>query len=560
MPTRVSERFVAAHARISHGPRGLKPRLMRRATALLFTVVCGSFAGCATVYTGAHWMTLGVSRVRSPLHVRLPFGNAPLSIEQYHAVREIPPTDPAEDPLLNELKLPERLAANGGEVTLRFVALSGGGARAAAFSAYVLREMEAQHNSTGGDTALFDSIDGFSTVSGGSIYAGYVAVTYGLNESGRAFLFSSVNAVRELRGQGTADRHHAFQVLAEKYFDYYAYLGGRAGCAYINPANLLAGPIFSLFTDADIVDLYAQTLDTDYAFSAYTQLKFQHLERRPKFFFNTTNHSDFRPFLFTQGRFHRGPAVDFVGSESGRSFENPLIRWHRSDDSEFENGRPFPYALSLEDINSDSEKFPISYAVMGSAAFPGATEPMPMWYYKPVEEGDDLEFEKDAIVRVVDGGLYENYGLAAAFETYEYVRRKLAPQGVTVNLKILSVDSANRVKPIRDEGCLGLNSPIDCGFPVRGVMPAIESMSRSYDAGQAVIRSILRKRAEVADESGSIDVTEINLAQCTHFDEKDGEDVKTDYIISGAEAEILEKCARELVDHPEGAQRFLHGG
>lgn len=235
-----------------------------------------------------------------------------------------------------------------------------------------------------------------------------------------------------------------------------------------------------------------------------------------------------------------------------------MIRWHRDASSEYENGRPFPYSLSLEDLNSDSQEFSIAYAAMGSAAFPGATEPLPLWYYKPEWEANKLQLKKSAVVRVVDGGLYENYGLAAVLETYDYLRRKMADRSVTVKLKILSVDSANRIQPPRDESCVGLQSPPGVGSPVRGAVPAVETMSRSYDAGPAVIRSILARRATATGgESGTIETTEINLAHCSYYDQDNSEAVQTNYLISEKEIQTLEACADELVRQSAGGRSFL---
>ncbi len=547
---------------------GQRRRAARNAARLaLGALLLGANIGCATLYSGAHWMTIGASRLRSPLHLALPFGNVPLSPGDYVALREPIAENAERDSLWKSLQLDERAAASESkEIVLRFVALSGGGSRAAAFSAFVLRDVEELYNASPPvderrDVSFFDSLDGFSTVSGGSIYAGYVATAFGLNDSGRDYMFSTVETARELRGLDERDTRFAFRSLADEYFDFYSYLGGRAGCAYCSPANACIGPGYSLFTNADIVDLYSQTLNTDYAINAYTQFQFKHLKARPKFIFNTTHHSDFRPFLFTQGRYHLGPAIGFQPSgrdegEQVRNFENPLIRWHRNESSEYEPGRPFPYALTLEDLNSDSEEFTIARAVMASAAFPGVTEPVPLWYYQPEWADNKLRFDKAAVVRVVDGGLYENYGLASVFETYDYIRRRAAEQGIRVKLRILAVDSANRVRPPEEEGsCFGLQSPFAVGSPVRGAVPAVETMSRSYDAGQAVIRSILSKRAE---SGGDIELTGMNLAACSYFDQSDNEDVQTNYIITEEEVRVLEECSNELVRESGRGRAFLN--
>ncbi|MEQ9364791.1 MAG: hypothetical protein RIF32_11130 [Leptospirales bacterium] len=43
-----------------------------------------------------------------------------------------------------------------------------------------------------------------------------------------------------------------------------------------------------------------------------------------------------------------------------------------------------------------------------------------------------------------------------SLETCDYPRRKMEPRGVTVKLKIQSVDSANRAQPPREDGgCSG---------------------------------------------------------------------------------------------------------
>lgn len=163
-----------------------------------------SISGCVTMYNGAHWLTIGASRLRSPIYIALPYGNSPLSPADYVSLHAPIDKNIENDSLIRDLKIDERVAASDSrEIPLRFIALSGGGSRAAAFSAYVLQDVEELYNASPPtderrDVHFFDTIDGFSTVSGGSVYAGYVAVTFGLNESGRDYLFSAVETARGL--------------------------------------------------------------------------------------------------------------------------------------------------------------------------------------------------------------------------------------------------------------------------------------------------------------------------------------------------------------------------
>ena len=515
----------------------------------LFALIAFLLTGCATMYSISHWSTLLVTRPRSPVFVSLPYVNGPLEDAERSRVRGEFSSDLADDPLVRDMGLLE-----GDRDRMVMVSFSGGGARASVFSAFVMRELERAYNDLhaqsgqGGEgdaledikaaevPPMIDRLDAISGVSGGAIYASYIAVLYSLNEAGYNNLLDELEFIK---GRDPGARREAFTNLVGEYFHSYAYFGGRAGCSYLSPTNLCLGPLAGLRTDADLVDLYALYLDTDYVLGVLTRLKMRDLKPRPRFFFNAAT-SQFRPMIFTQSGYRQGPAasVDKKGAP-----EDALLSYFKGTPSVFQPGRPFAYALTLEDLNSSADDFPISYSVMASAAYPGAMEPLELEKYA---EGENGELEYNGFVNIVDGGLYENFGITTALETFNYIQRRLAEQNRPLKLTLLSINNANPERETEAQrsawtdprGIIGVDTPI------RGLTPAVQNAFELYNDRYSWITKILRDHLATREDVLFIDV---NLADCPELQADPELDVQTNYVINAEEIETLRACAEAVM-------------
>ena len=380
--------------------------------------------------------------------------------------------------------------AEGQRHTVVIVCISGGGARAASLARHVMSLLEQAYNdvSPAGAKPLIDSIDAYSTVSGGSIYASHVAVRH-LREPDRKA------AGKQPRGATT------FQELAAERWAT-AHLGCKASIAYLSPFNLFLYPVANLVTDWDYLDLLAYTLKNSHGggfLPVWAGFRMGQLERAPRFYFNATCLESGTPFILTQRLVH-------LPSERP---PRPTARLTELLEEEKHGGNvclpsptiPLGHALTLENFNSSPGRFPLAYAAMASAAFPIGTDPLPIRTYRfvaatPRDENGRLPRSAvgrtGTVLYLADGGVYDNSGLHTAVALLEHL---VAPRNHEVKRVVLLQISAEV-----DEYDPGVAGAIQDAFSYFGLLkPKLTFPIKELLGGArslALLHYINKRRAE----------------------------------------------------------------
>ncbi|MGA2862865.1 MAG: patatin-like phospholipase family protein [Verrucomicrobiota bacterium] len=427
--------------------------------------LCG---GCRT----AEMTMLCVSRLKSPVTVATPGLNKPFTpaeLEQAQIDRAtLKPSEWPAPGLVNPSagaplgRVNQARLDAGAELRqkdrLVIVCLSGGGARAARMAAHTLACLEQKYNrqypAAAANHPLAGEIDAWSSISGGSLYASFAARQL-------------------LRDQGW--RTNTFALLASQGRARWGTqgLGGMAALYYLWPGNLGYGPLMQFFTDWDTLDLFVHTLalchEGGFPFLPSPRMsKLGELPVRPRFFFNATCRETSRPFIFTQSVVHR----DLSGDPLARLTQDPLLRWIQGQPTPpNELNEPFRYASTLEDLGSPPNRFPLAYAAMASAAFPGIFEPLRLHRYwlatnaAAGPRGHPKPWRLRTEVTLADGGLYDNTGLTTALEFFDYLSRGPNPAEETGSA------GHRREQPTRGlyrrAGALPVSHPLRPAFPGR---------------------------------------------------------------------------------------------
>jgi len=469
--------------------------------------LCG---GCRT----AEMTMLCVSRLKSPVTVATPGLNKPFTpaeLEQAQIDRAtLKPSEGPAPALVNPNAGPPlarvdqaRLDAGADlrqKDRLVIVCLSGGGARAARMAAHTLACLEQKYNrqypAAAADHPLAGQIDAWSSISGGSLYASFVARQL-------------------LRDQGA--RTNTFALLASQGRARWGTqgLGGMAALYYLWPGNLGYGPLMQFFTDWDTLDLFVHTLalchEGGFPFLPSPRMsKLGELPVRPRFFFNATCRETSRPFIFTQSVVHR----DLSGDPLARLTQDPLLRWIQGQPTPpNELNEPFRYASTLEDLGSPPNRFPLAYAAMASAAFPGIFEPLRLHRYwlatnaTAGPSGHPKLWRLRTEVTLADGGLYDNSGLTTALEFFDYLgRASTRPK----KLVLLAIDANNQ-----PEGYTGARapsrSPFHYGLPFRAAAAAVATVSKMYNSQQALVAAAINHRLEALEQAGRLEACHLRL-------------------------------------------------
>jgi hypothetical protein len=558
--------------------------------ALLLAALVGA-GGCRQVEHGM----FTISRVKSPLAFRFNSLNKPLTTNEMReaglaldTLRLAPPdeADASHDfhddycDLLSQKKVV-------------MVCLSGGGSRAARLAAHTLARLEEQYNLDHPDgPALVDRIDAWSSVSGGSIYASYVADFF----------------YRRAHHLPAPPARRLFQFLRD---DFEVRLitrqaGGMASLFYFWPGNLGYAPVLQALTEWDSLNLFARSQamfqEGKIPFAPAASLrKLGDLPRRPRFFFNAACLETAGPFLFTQRMIHR----DLSGDPLTRLAEDPLECWARGQREPLAAlAEPFSYAVTLEDLGGSHRRFPVVHAVYASAAFPGAFQPLALNKYvdarlaaapaptrRPTLQPKAgrqsfIGLKKQGSISVVDGGAYDNSGLVTALHLAAYLqaarsndcwrgcdapRRSSPPDQRFV---ILAVD-AHVEQP-------GYRGPSHNTFrpdaPVRGLVPALFTAFKIHAKQQALVSAITSQWSRRWSEAGLLQTVEVRLAEalkqakktsptapaeCRSSQPEPRPKLDTDFVYSRTQDDCLRELSALALDiHPDGesdnrAQAFL---
>ena len=459
---------------------------------VLLALIAGLGGGCRTVER----TMICVSRIKSPVTFCTPAVNQPFEDKELLAAGIDPRT---RQPLPPDLAATNRdetppgpgrarydsLADLRQKDTVVMICLSGGGARAARMAVHTLAGLEERFNElyhpAVGDASLAGRIDAWSTSSGGSVYASFVALQY-------------------QRGLRT----NLFQVLADggSVRSGTQYLGGMATFFYLWPLNLGYAPIMQVVTDWDTLDLFAHNLALFHE-GGFPLFPFSRawtlgdLPERPRFYFNATCRDTSRPFIFTQLVTHR----DLSGDPLARLAPDPLLRWIDSAPSNAVPREPFLHASTLEDLGSPPNRFPLAYAAMGSAAFPGVFEPLPLRCYRDRTNAAPWWLRKQ--VTLVDGGLYDNSGVTTALDLFDYLRSGDGPK--PKKLILLAVDADNERQDYAGPETASV-LPWRYGVPLRGASAAVSALKKLYKSQQALVSACALHHIRELEQQGRLEL------------------------------------------------------
>jgi Predicted esterase of the alpha-beta hydrolase superfamily len=240
-----------------------------------------------------------------------------------------------------KLKAAFRITEDRGsnQKVLVVLALSGGGSRAAYWSASVMLKLSDAFRKEGLD--LLREVDAISSVSGGSLPAAYYAISRDTDDNSHHVISDQV-----------WDRNTVKDLMSRNYI--YRWIGN-----WFWPHNILR----FWFTAYDRTDIMA-TVFADNLYhekSTRRHLKFKDLNNeRPYLIINSTNSTA------SESPSPSGGSMCFEGSD---------------DDKQF--GCIFTFTVEqLDKIKADLGDYEIARAVMASATFPGAFNLMTLWDYR----------------------------------------------------------------------------------------------------------------------------------------------------------------------------------
>lgn len=598
-------------------------------------VVASVLAGCSTLARFTATLPLPLSTIRSPITIKNFFWrpNGPIAVADrgvlncaaqlvasdrnisrdaaWNASRSnvfctgSPSEYTNEFDTFQDLCTPDLEAPYSG--TLLLVAISGGGARATALASHALAILEDKYNAFNNAdrgspdfVPFMDRIAAFSTVSGGSIYANYVAQAKTLLDDAQQTLDNK-----------KAEREHAFnehltEALAElkdtrtRFFHITDSLdiASAENVGFLTGVNYFTSLSFliPLLTDVNYLHLLSQGLSSNAALSHYfwteflsdktenalasplkiksfwdyarrtyipTEIKLSYLTPKPRFFFNATILETGLPLVFTQ-RFTNLPIERMYGQTARLDLR--MQNKNEDDNRTLKKLRPLG-ATTLEDINSSPTTVPVNFAAMASAAFPVGIEPLELKKYGYHPSYKSI-YPSEDILRVTDGGVYDNSGLTTLIELVEY----LSDADCRINrIVILAInadaESHDLYYPHKDPTMEPLWQslvPVNIGWPIRWRMLGMEALSRIHFTNKRRAEEMaIRKMNEIPkqDRKGKGKFTflyfPISLAQLSAADEnrlpdpsnlyQRLQDIPTNYHISEEESTLLAQAAQHII-------------
>lgn len=553
---------------MSHSNRGVRQLFRPRAAwgaVLVALVLCG----CTGARRAVGWSAIAGSWVRVPVHLRVQDVNERLDAGQQQALgaAEAAVRTPGFDGRTNwqeavrgwkwvrtaqglewreqagrTNQTPALRIDRGGDwatnETMVAVCFSGGGARAASLARHAMAELERQYNQAvragarAGDPPfrpLFANVDVYSSVSGGSIYASFLAESSRRAASGAASL---TNVFARL-GRG----RRAVRVTRD--------LGFHAGVAYWSPFNLFVGPFMTTFTDTSYRDILSSTISTtDAAASLGAGFPFLargarlgELPMAPRFFFNTTCQEAGLPFVFTQSA--------HVRREKGLIPDEPGVRFdlHHRECAAAGSNAPLRHAILAEDMNVNPGRIEIGDAVMASAAFPPVIDPLRLQTY-------DREGKPGGVLHLADGGVYDNSAMTMALDYFEYASS--LPGSRLSRLVLVSVNAANSVYDL-GEATSRNEQPFRLGYGYRDhALPrGFASLGLIHDLNTARVQARHSQRIteleECAKERGrtvSVVYFPVSLLQLSPMD-------PDRIVLTNGVAEAVAKIGTDLLISPE---------
>ena len=259
---------------------------------------------------------------------------------------------------------------DNGELLLG-VAVSGGGSRSAYFFACVMEQLSKIQVTADSPKSYVDEIDYISSVSGGSLAAAYFCLKYPEAKSTK----------------DQARFYREFKTAMARNFEGRALLHYSIGGAWL----------LDLCTYYDRGDLMGGVWDRIF-FDNATFARLSKVEKRgaPRLVINGTCLTNGLKFVFSNiadERFNQSQYFDNIRNYS-------LIRY-----SVTSCHVPFR-TVGFQTINSDIQQYPLSKAIVASAAVPGLLGPVTL----------KDRSKKDQLLNIVDGGVYDNYGVESLMQ------------------------------------------------------------------------------------------------------------------------------------------------
>lgn len=453
----------------------------------------------------AEWAMLGVTRIKSPVTIRTPGLNKAFSREEMEQVGINPATlSPARFvPLASGRGSPrfDDCSDLKHKDTLVVVCLSGGGARAARMAAHSLAFLEAEFNRLQPAAAtrqpFFKRIDAWSSVSGGSIYASFVAAHLLSASGGHSNSFAELASEWPARWGGQK-------------------LGGASLVYYLWPGNLGYPPTLQVGTEWATLHLFARNLallhEPGKMWMPLSQPRqLGDLPVQPRFYFNATCRETARPLIFTQSVLHR----NLLGDPLSRLAVDPLQRWISNESmTESELTEPFRHAVTLEDLGSPPHKFPLAFAAMASAAFPGVFEPLQLRHYLFTTNSPTIQpvggplWWRQSEVTVVDGGIYDNSGLITALQLLAYLRHGQIRSNQS--MIVLALDANNEAEGYTKPAELP-RTPWKLDLPFRGATSAAVTIAGIYESQQSLVMAAIQHQIRTLERDGTLKYFPIRL-------------------------------------------------
>jgi hypothetical protein len=491
---------------------------------LLRTVPCLLLAswlsGCASFYG---YTGIVISNLKSPvtweMHEKSPV-NQPLDGSVHEALvrrtrRLAAGVDPAEPDAALDCEAPRRdgvecldpvhgSAEALGHTTV-LVAISGGGSRAAVFAAYSMSLLESDYNRLAARfrpdaPAMIDLVDGFSTVSGGSIYAFHVArriaelpepppLALSLDQLEEAASELVPATFQEPRDPCAlpAEMHRVDEVRRQRYSQLCLTIEDRRPMRTLGTAAFQSvfgffglGVPFAIFTDRGYVDHLARGLEFYEPFNLIRVhiplvnpflfnprfLQFGDIPTRPSFFFNATALETGAPFVLTQNVMNL-PAGK-LPRRSTRLDLPPL-------NDQVDDFRPLRHSLTLEELGSAPGRFPVAYAAAASAAFPAGVEPLRVRRYD-YRKGLRRFAPTEAMLSLADGGIFDNSGMMTAADLFDYLANRKGMNRlilITINADASEYDLAFKERSFAPEDSV----PVRGRPPFSFLSPTAESLN-----------------------------------------------------------------------------------
>ncbi|MFT4589147.1 MAG: hypothetical protein ACI9VS_000973 [Candidatus Binatia bacterium] len=498
-------------------------------------LLCG--VGCKTTLETT---LFAISRVKSPITYDLRHSelNKPLSEgsrTELAKARKGMPVVLNTTNVLGENERIDDLHDLAEKETLVMLCYSGGGARAARMAMHTMAELETVYNERYGDAspALLDRIDVYSTVSGGSLFSSVIAKRFHSN-------LSTNRAETRRTGFQSLIKDPRAERITRK-------LGSSSALFYFNPGHFGVVPALLLVTEWDTLNLFARThaylQQNRFLFTPPKKLMtLSDLDSSPRFLFNATCVETKMPFVMTQAALHtESDANPLTGV-----VYNPVRDWLLESDKAYADtlkSNPLVHASTLEDIGSSPGAFPLSYAVMASAAFPFIFNPLHLKKHNAVDAS-----AKDGYIKLIDGGIYDNTGLVTALELYNHF--ELHHPNPNRKLILISVNADNEIGGF-DKESLAKIGYFEVDIPLRGLFEAVHSMDQIYYHQTQMFRAAIQFRVrKMNQDRHSVDFFEIKLEDLEEGTElrKKIREIKTAMVMTKKNDKLVKEAVDKIIN------------